>query len=92
MTPGWAIAAFILPPVAAIASAVFVRPRNPSSWTVIVLNALSSGAGLAASGRATLEIVLGVLFAQASLILTVNAGDPLDVPTEHVRRSCLGAF
>jgi DNA-directed RNA polymerase subunit RPC12/RpoP len=75
VTPGWAIAAFGLPPVAAIASAVLVRPRNPSPWTVIVLNALSSGAGLAASGRTTLEIVLGVLFAQASLLLTANAGD-----------------
>ena len=75
MTAGSAIAAFGLPIIAAVAAATLVRPRHPAPWIVIILNALSSGAGLAATGRPTLEVALGVLFAQASLILTANAGD-----------------
>jgi hypothetical protein len=50
VTPGWAIASVGLPPLAAITAAVLLRPRKPDPWVVIVVNALSSGAGLAAAG------------------------------------------
>ena len=69
MTPGWGVVSFLLPPLAAILAALLLRPRNPPPQALIALNAILPGAGLAAAGRPTIEIVLGVVFAQISLIL-----------------------
>lgn len=70
MTPAWGLFSFLAPPLAAVSAWFLARPRQPSPRTVIALNALMPGAGLAAAGRSLLEIVLGVAFAQVSLILT----------------------
>ncbi len=75
MTAGWVFVALVVPPAAAIVGATLIRPRNPGPWTTVILNALSPGAGLAAAGRNTIEIVLGVLFAMASWILTGRGGE-----------------
>ena len=75
MTGTWAVVALLAPPAAAALAAVFLRPRHPSPWTVTGLNAALPGAGLAAAGRSTIEVVLGVMFAQASLILAGSAGE-----------------
>ena len=75
MTAGWVLVALIVPPAAAVAAATLIRPRDPGPWTLVILNALSPGAGLAAAGRGTLEIVTGVLFAVASWILTGRSGE-----------------
>jgi hypothetical protein len=75
VTAGWTIVAVLLPPLAAVASGVFLRPRKPPPQLAIALNAVLPGAGLAALGRPTLEAVLGVLFAQFSLILTKGTQD-----------------
>ena len=69
MTPGWGIVSFLLPPLAAVLAAFLFRPRNPKPQILIALNTILPGAGLAAAGRPTIEIVLGVVFAQFSLIL-----------------------
>jgi len=69
VTPGWGIVSFLLPPLAAVLAAFLLRPRNPKPQILIALNTILPGAGLAAAGRPTIEIVLGVVFAQFSLIL-----------------------
>jgi hypothetical protein len=69
VTPGWGIVSFLLPPLAAVLAAFLIRPRNPKPQVLIALNTILPGAGLAAAGRPTIEIVLGVVFAQFSLIL-----------------------
>jgi Zn finger protein HypA/HybF involved in hydrogenase expression len=76
VTGTWVVVALLAPPAAAALAAVYLRPRNPSPWTVTGLNAALPGAGLAAAGRSTLEVVFGVMFAQASLILAGSAGEP----------------
>ncbi len=76
MTPGWVFFALGLPALAAVAAAVLLRGRKPGAFMVTLLNAVLPGAGLAAAGRPTLEVVLGVLFAQASL-LVVGGADQL---------------
>ncbi len=70
MTAAWIVIAIFLPPLAALAGAFLVRPRDPAPQLAVGLNAFAPGAGLAALGRPTLEVVIGVLFAQVSLILT----------------------
>jgi hypothetical protein len=70
VTPGWALLAFVLPPLATILGATVIRARRPPPLLAVALNAVMPGSGLAALGRPTLEAVLGVLFAQSSLILT----------------------
>ena len=69
MTPGWVIVSFLLPPLAAVLAASLLRPKNPRPEILIALNAILPGAGLAAAGQPTIEIVMGVVFAQVSLIL-----------------------
>lgn len=69
MTPGWGIVSFFLPPLAAVLAARLLRPRKPPPQALIALNAILPGAGLAAAGRPTIEIVLGVVFAQTALII-----------------------
>lgn len=69
MTAGWFLLSLLVPPAAAVAAGVIFRGRLDRPIAAIVLNALAPGAGLAAMGRPTLEVVLGVLFAQASLLV-----------------------
>ncbi len=70
MTAGWFLLSLLAPPAAAALAAVVFRGRDPGAAISIGLNALAPGAGLAAAGRPTLEVVLGVMFAQASLLVT----------------------
>jgi hypothetical protein len=75
MTPTWTIFAVLTPPVAALVAGFFIRQRKPAPQLSIALNAVMPGTGLAAMERPTLEVVLAVLFAQASLILTGGSRD-----------------
>ncbi len=70
MSSAWAVFSFFAPPLAAVLAATIIRPIKPREEIVIALNALLPGCGLAAAGRSTIEVVLGVLFGQVSLILT----------------------
>ncbi len=70
MSSAWAVFSFLGPPLAAALAATFIRPLKPREEIIIALNAVLPGCGLAAAGRSTIECVLGVLFAQVSLILT----------------------
>jgi hypothetical protein len=70
VTPIFVATAILLPPLAAFLAGIVLRPREPAPPLAIGLNALLPGTGLAALGRPTLESVIGVLFAQFSLILT----------------------
>jgi len=69
VTAGWFLFSLLAPPSAAVAATVVFRGRLEQPIAAIVLNALAPGSGLAAMGRPTLEIVLGVLYAQASLLV-----------------------
>jgi hypothetical protein len=64
-----------VPPLAAVLAASLLRPKNPRPQILIALNAILPGAGLAAAGRPTIEIVFGVVFAQVSLILVGGIQD-----------------
>jgi Zn finger protein HypA/HybF involved in hydrogenase expression len=75
VTEAWLLLSLLGPPIAAALAAAAFRAREAGPVTVIALNAVAPGAGLAAAHRPTLEIVLGVLFAQASLLVT---GGPAD--------------
>ena len=70
MTAFWTVVAVLLPPLAAVVAAMWLRPQQPAPQLAIALNALLPGTGLAALGRPILETVFGVLLAQFSLILT----------------------
>ena len=73
MSSAWAVFSFLAPPLAAVLAATIIRPMKPREEIVIALNAVLPGSGLAAAGQSTIEIVLGVLLAQVSLILTGGA-------------------
>ena len=73
MSTAWAVFSFLAPPLAAVLAATIIRPMKPREEIVIALNAVLPGSGLAAAGQSTIEIVLGVLLAQVSLILTGGA-------------------
>lgn len=68
------LTALLGPPAAAVLTTLVLRPRGPHPALGIGLNALSPGAGLAVLGRPTLEVALGVLLAQASLIISGTMG------------------
>ena len=70
MTPAWILVSVVLPPLSAVLATIFLRPRAPGPYLVTGLNAILPGSGLAAVGRPTLEVVLGVLFAQVSLLIS----------------------
>ena len=70
MTSGWLLLSLLGPPVAAAVATVAFRTRRANPVASIALNAVAPGAGLAATHRPTLEVVLAVLFAQASLLVT----------------------
>jgi len=70
VSPVFTVIAILLPPLAAIFGGTVLRPREPAPQLAIALNALLPGTGLATLGRPTLESVIGVFFAQFSLVLT----------------------
>jgi Zn finger protein HypA/HybF involved in hydrogenase expression len=66
--------ALIGPPTAALIAGLALGSRTVHPVAIIALNGVSPGAGLAAAGRPTLEIVVGVLMAQASLLIAGTMG------------------
>jgi hypothetical protein len=70
VSTGWLLLSLLGPPVAAVVAGAVFRGRNPDGFTVIGLNAVMPGTGLAAAGRPMIEVVLGVMFAQTSLFIT----------------------
>jgi hypothetical protein len=74
MTPGLVLLALLGPPVAAVVTGLAFRGREAPPIATIALNTLCPGAGLAAGGRPTLETVLAVLMAQASLLIAGSMG------------------
>ena len=73
MSSGWLLLSLLAPPAAAAVAAAACRQRPAGAATAIALNAVAPGAGLAALHRPTLEVVLAVLFGQASLLVTGGA-------------------
>lgn len=76
MTGGWLLLSLLGPPASAALATALFRGHRPSPAVTIALNAVAPGSGLAALHRPTLEVVLGVLFAQASLLVAGDAGEP----------------
>ena len=76
MSGGWVLLSLLGPPAAAVTAAALFRGRRPQPAATIALNAIAPGSGLAALHRPTLEVVLGVLFAQASLLVAGDVGEP----------------
>jgi len=72
----WVLLSLLGPPVVALSAALLLRTRELHPGVGIALNTVSPGAGLAAMGRPTIEAVLGVLMAQASLLVAGSAGSP----------------
>jgi hypothetical protein len=70
VSTGWLLLSLFGPPLAAAVAGLACRGRDPGGFTIIALNAAMPGAGLAAAGRPMIEVVLGVMFAQASLFIT----------------------
>ena len=76
MSTGWILLSVLLPPAAASLAGLGFRGRDADPLVTIGLNAVMPGSGLAAAGRPILEVVLGVMFAQASLLIT---GGPANI-------------
>jgi len=74
MSNAWVLIALLAPPVAALVAGLAFSSRVAHPFAVIGLNTLSPGAGLAATGRSTLETALAVLMAQASLLIAGSMG------------------
>ncbi len=74
MSSAWVLASLIGPPAAALLAHFIFASRETHPGFAIGLNSLFPGAGLAAAGRSTLESVLGVLMAQASLLIAGTMG------------------
>ncbi len=70
MTLGWFLISLLAPPLAAVLSSRFLAQENPDPVFVIVANAVMPGSGLAIVKRPVLEITLGVLMAQISMIVS----------------------
>lgn len=77
VTPLWAFAALLLPPVSAFVAAIVARRRSTYAGhpSVIVVNMLMPGAGLALAKRPLPEVMFGVMFAQASMMLIGGLAD-----------------
>jgi len=73
VTAGWFLLSLLGPPIAAVVVGMVFRGKDANPLTIIAMNAIAPGAGLAAARRPTLEVVLGVLFAQASLLVAGGA-------------------
>jgi len=69
MSFSWLLFAVTAPIAAAVLSHFLLRQDEPDPVLVIVANGLMPGSGLAIAGRSILEIVLGVLLAQVSMII-----------------------
>jgi Zn finger protein HypA/HybF involved in hydrogenase expression len=74
MSAAWVLIPLLVPPIAALVAHFVLASREVPPALAIGLNALCPGAGLAAAGRPTLETVLGVLMAQASLVIAGTMG------------------
>ena len=74
MSTGWVLIPLLVPPIAAMIAHFVLASRGTPPAVSIGLNALCPGAGLAAAGRPTLETALGVLMAQASLLIAGTMG------------------
>jgi len=70
VSSAWAVFSFLTPPLATVLVATIIRPLKPREEIAIALNSIFPGCGLTVIGRPTIEVVLGVLFGQVSLILT----------------------
>jgi Zn finger protein HypA/HybF involved in hydrogenase expression len=68
------LTALLGPPLAALLAGLLLGQRDVRPASAIALNTVSPGAGLAALGRPTLEVVLCVLMAQASLLIAGTMG------------------
>lgn len=69
MSTAWFLIPLFGPPLAALIAGLTLASKETHPGVGIALNTLSPGAGLAAIGRPTLETVIGVLMAQASLFV-----------------------
>ena len=74
MSSYWVLIALLGPPAAAVVAHFAFASRETHPAVVIGLNTLFPGAGFAAAGRPTLESALGVLMAQASLLIAGTMG------------------
>jgi len=74
MSTAWVLIPLLGPPIAALVAHFVFASRAVPPAAAIGLNALCPGAGLAAAGRPTLETALGVLMAQASLLIAGTMG------------------
>jgi len=74
MSTAWVLIPLLVPPIAALVAHFVFASRGVHPAVAIGLNALCPGAGLAAAGRPTLESVLAVLMAQASLLIAGTMG------------------
>lgn len=72
MSGGVVLSVLIVPPLAAAATAAIVGRRVVRPEVVIALNALMPGSGLAAAARPFLEVVLGVMLAEAGLVIALS--------------------
>lgn len=70
MTVGWFLFAVLVPPLAAWLSSYFLAEDDPDPILVILANALMPGSGLAIARRSFLEVTLGVLMAQVSMVIS----------------------
>ncbi len=77
MSAAWFLGSLVVPAVAALLAFLLGRDRRIPDQLAVWLNAVLPGAGLAAQGRPVLEVILGVLMAQASLIVVGATGDGL---------------
>jgi len=69
VSTAWVVLSLLGPPVVAALAGWIFSSRDPGPAAVIACNTLMPGAGLAAAGRPMIEVVLGVLFSQASLFI-----------------------
>ena len=74
MSGWWVAVALVGPPLAALIAGLTLSRREMHPLALIVLNAISPGAGLAAAGRPTVESAICVLMAQASLFIAGAMG------------------
>jgi len=74
MSTAWVLIPLLVPPIAALVAHFVFASRGTPPVVSIGLNALCPGSGLAAAGRPTLESALGVLMAQASLLIAGTMG------------------
>jgi len=70
MAVAWFLFAVLVPPLAAGLSSHFLAEDDPDPVLIILANALMPGSGLAIARRSFLEVTLGVLLAQVSMVIS----------------------